>query len=379
MRADENIGEAKRILFVGKRYYTNRDAYTERFGRIYQLPYWWARSGHDVDLWLIDYHGREVASSRDEELRVETTPVLRWRFFARWLSASFSRWSKRRPDIIVASGDCYIGLLAYLAAVLCGARFVFDVYDRYDLFASYRKLPGFDPQTFLLRRADIVTFASVAVLDELSQQTRDAVLVPNGIDLSRFRPLSMRRSREQFDLPDGVPLIGYFGSMEVDRGVRDLIDAVAGLVDQGIAVCLVIGGKANSEINLEYPWVRYLGNLDYRQMPTVLASCDLLALPYRQSEFMDKGASCKIAEYIAAKRPVVATRTQNFVGNFPKQAAELEGLLATPGDAEDLGRCIVSQLSERRLVSLPDSVDWREISQQAQSALETEGDAEKAV
>lgn len=378
MRPDGRGGRPKRILFVGKRYYTNRDAYTERFGRIYQLPFCWAQMGHDVDLWLIDYHGRDADNTMDGTLAVETTPVFRWRFFARWVAASFSRWSKRRPDIIVASGDCYVGLLAYLAAVLCGAKFVFDVYDRYDLFDGFRRLPGFDPQAFLVRNADVVTFASVAVLDEMRELIRDAALVPNGIDLSLFRPLSIRDSRRQFDLPDDVPLIGYFGSMEVDRGVGDLIGAVAGLVDQGLALCLVIGGKANSEINLEYPWVRYLGNLDYKQMPTALASCDLLALPYRQSEFMDKGASCKIAEYIAVQRPVVATRTQNFVRNFPIQAVELEGLLATPGDAEDLRRCVLGQLSERRLVSLPKSTDWREISQRALASIEAEGTAEEA-
>ena len=367
-----------RILFIGKRYYTNRDAYTERFGRIYQLPYWWATSGHDVDLWLLDYHGGDVDQTRDETLTVETTPILRWRFFARWAAAGFSRWSRRRPDIIVASGDCYTGFVAYLAAVFCGAKFVFDVYDRYELFDGYRRFPGFDPQTFLVRKADAVTFVSVAVMDELRELTRDAALVPNGIDLNLFSPQSMRDSRKQFDLPDDVPLIGYFGSMEVDRGVGDLIDAVASLVDQGTALCLVIGGKANPEINLEYPWVRYLGNLDYKQMPTALASCDLLALPYRQSEIMDQGASCKIAEYIAVQRPVVATRTQNFVRNFPTQAVELDGLLATPGDAEELGRCILGQLSERRLVSLPKSVDWREISQRALASIEAEGTAEEA-
>ena len=367
-----------RVLFVGKRFYTNRDAYKERFGRIYQLPYWWAKASQEVDLWLVDYHGRNAAVTRDETLTVETTPVLRWRVLARWFSACFSRRRARRPDIIVASGDCYVGLLGYMVARIRRAKFVFDVYDRYDLFEGYRRLLGFDPQAFLLRNADVVLFASVAVLDELREQTKDATLVPNGIDLGEFKSQPMRESRKQLDLPDDVPLIGYFGSMEADRGVGDLIDAVAGLVEKGIALNLVIGGKANAEINLEYPWVQYLGNLDYKQMPTALASCDLLALPYRQSEFMDQGASCKIAEYIAVQRPVVATRTQNFVANFPTQASELDGLLATPGDAEDLRRCILGQLSERRLVSLPKGVDWREISEQVLDRLKAEVTAEEA-
>ena len=33
------------VLFIGKRYYTNRDALAERYGRIYQLPWNWANAG----------------------------------------------------------------------------------------------------------------------------------------------------------------------------------------------------------------------------------------------------------------------------------------------------------------------------------------------
>ena len=44
-----------RILFLGKRHYTNKDALAERFGRIYQLPRYWAAAGHDVRLRLLEY------------------------------------------------------------------------------------------------------------------------------------------------------------------------------------------------------------------------------------------------------------------------------------------------------------------------------------
>lgn len=358
-----------RILFTGKRHYTNRDAFTERFGRIYQLPYWWAEEGHSVDLWLIDYHGHEAASTRDGELRVESTPVLRGRFFARWVGACFSRWSQRRPDVIVASGDCYTGLVAYLAAVLCGAKFVFDVYDRYDVFEGYRRLPGFDPLSFLLRRAWLVTFASAKVLDDLKSLTRETLLVPNGVDLDRFRPLPMSESRKQFGLPETVSLVGYFGSMEPERGIEDLIAAVAGLVADGAAINLVIGGKADPDISFDYPWLHFLGNIPFEKMPAALASCDVLALPYRQGAFVDNASSCKIAEYIAVERPILATRSPNLTRNFPRQASQLSSLLATPGDVVELGSCLLSQLQQRRLVDMPSDMDWQSISKRTVGAI----------
>jgi glycosyltransferase involved in cell wall biosynthesis len=359
-----------RVLFIGKRFYTNRDAFTERFGRIYQLPYWWAQAGHDVDLWLIDYHGRDADQARDKALTVEATPVLRRRFFARWMSAIFSRWSKHRPDIIVASGDCYTGLVAYFAALLCGARFVFDVYDRYDVFEGYRRLPGFDPLSFLLRRSWVASFASAKVLDDLAPLTDRALLVPNGVDLDRFRPRPARESRQELGLPDGIPRVGYFGSMEPERGITDLIDAVALLRKRGVEIELLIGGQAHPDVDLDRPGVRYLGNIPFEKMPAALASCDLLALPYRQGAFVDNASSCKIAEYIAMERPIVSTRTPNLVQNFPEQAAQLDGLLATPGDVGDLAASLEAQLKARRLVDMPKGMSWQEISDTVLAAFE---------
>jgi hypothetical protein len=45
-QANQRIEDDLRILFLGKRYYTRRDALCERFGRIYQLPLQWHRAGN---------------------------------------------------------------------------------------------------------------------------------------------------------------------------------------------------------------------------------------------------------------------------------------------------------------------------------------------
>ena len=357
------------MQFIGKRFYTNRDAFTERFGRIYQLPYWWAQSGHEVSLWLVDYHGHAADAFDDEALAVETTPVFRWRFLVRFLRAFFGRWSSSRPDVIVASGDCYLGLLAWLVARASGAQLVFDVYDRYDVFAGYKRLPGLDPFTFLIRRADLTTFASAKVLDDFRSLARRSFLVPNGVDLGRFKPLPQRESRQALGLPDSPSLVGYFGSMEPERGISDLIDAIAALQKDSVDIRLVIGGKADPAVNLDHPWVIYLGNVEFANMPAALASCDVLALPYRAGAFVDNASSCKIAEYIAVQRPIVSTRSPNLTENFPRQAEQLEGLLAPAGDAVALAACLRAQLAERRLVDMPGDMDWLSISRNTLAAI----------
>ena len=61
------------ILFIGKRFYTNRDAYSEKFGRIYQLPYYWAKETK-TDLWLVDYHSKEKIKDQHDTLKMVILP-----------------------------------------------------------------------------------------------------------------------------------------------------------------------------------------------------------------------------------------------------------------------------------------------------------------
>lgn len=347
------------VLFIGKRFYTNRDALRERYGRIYQLPWHWAEAGIPTRLWLVDYHSWHTLSERDGALKAVSTPVRNLALFRHWLAGARAREGK--PDVVVASGDCYIGWLGWRIARRVRARFVFDVYDKYDEFAGYHKLPGFDLFASLLQNAAVRLFASRALLDELGRPDADC-LVPNGVDTVRFAPRDMRASRAAMNLPQEALLVGYFGSMEPDRGVSDLVTAVQLLRHQGVNVQLVLGGKPARGMDIGQAGVIYLGNVAYDRVPDALAACDLLAVPYRRSPFMDAGASNKIAEAIACSRPIVATRTPNLTANFSTQAAQLGSLLAEPSDPTSLARSIRLQAEQRLRVDMPSGMSWRDIA-----------------
>lgn len=349
------------VLFIGKRFYTNRDALRERYGRIYQLPWHWARSGVDARLWLVDYHTRESVSECDDGMSVVSTPLRNLALFRHWMSGAFLRGG--RPTTVVASGDCYIGWMGLRIARKLGARFVFDVYDKYDEFGGYRSPPGFDLFATLLEKADVRLFASRPLMGSLGRSASDC-LVPNGLDTERFQPRDMHASRDAMGLPDAGLLIGYFGGMEPDRGIADLIAAVGLLRGNGMDIRLVLGGKPGPGLDLEQPGILFLGNVPYQRMPDALAACDLLAVPYRRSPFMDAGASNKIAEAIACGRPLVATRTPNLVANFPIQARKLDPLLAEPANPESLARSIRKQAEARVLVDLPAGMGWSEIARE---------------
>lgn len=346
------------VLFIGKRFYTNRDALREQFGRIWQLPWHWAEAGIPTRLWLVDYHTRESIRTRSGHLTVTSLPALGFSTLRECLSSAFVQPA---PRLIVASGDCYIGMLGYLLARRLRARFVFDVYDKYDEFGAYRELPGLAPFPFLLKHADVRLFASQGLMQEMGQPATD-LLVPNGLDRSRFRPLDLQSCRQETGLPVDEHLVGYFGGMEPDRGVDDLVEAIALLRRDGLKIALLLGGKPPAGFDTARDGIRFMGNVPFARMPILLGCCDLLAVPYRRSAFMDAGASNKIAESIACGRPLVATRTPNLIHNFPDQARALEPVLANTGDPSDLARAIRTQLQQRILVDLPEGMDWPAIA-----------------
>jgi glycosyltransferase involved in cell wall biosynthesis len=348
----------------------------ERYGRIYQLPSFWAEAGLDTKLWLIDYHSRETVHEKAGNLEIDSTPVRALAFPKHWLYQYFAATEKY--DVIVASGDCYIGLAAYVLARRTRARFVFDVYDKYDEFGGYHSLPGFDLFSFLLKRADARLFASRALMRDLGNADHD-VLVPNGVDPRCFFPRAKEESRIALGLPPNALLVGYFGGMDPDRGATDLIAAVRLLRDEGMNIELLLGGKTVAGLDVRQPGVRYLGNVPYERIPIALSACDLLALPYRRSAYIDAAASCKISEAIACRRPLVATVTPNLVENFPSQARSLEGLLAATGDPVDLARVIRAQLRRRVLVDMPSGMSWSDISMNVANRLENMTQANKVL
>jgi len=361
-------GKSGGILFLGKRRYTGKDTWSERFGRIYQLPAAWARAGEDVRLWLVDYHSREKMHCREGSLAMRSTPIAGvsfWRMFVEQL--------RRRPGIVVASGDCYIGLIGWLLARLSGARFVFDIYDKYDAFAGYVRPLGFDLYGFLRRAADLRFFASRALAAAHAGDGRDERnrIVPNGVDPEQFCPLPRGACRDRLGLADDAILVGYFGGLEADRGVNDLVAAISCVRDSGRDVRLLVCGNAHPDTLLDRSWIDYRGAVPHKRMPYFINACDVVAVPYRSSPFMDMGSSCKIAEYLMCGVPLVATATPNFTSNFPEQAGQLGGRLARPGDSASMADAIMAQLAEPIVAVRPEGMSWSVIADRALDAMKS--------
>lgn len=341
------------ILFIGKRFYTNRDAYTEKFGRIYQLPYYWSKE-NKTQLWLIDYHSKEKVIAQDEQLQILSTPIFSLSFILFFFSSIF-----KKPKTIVASGDCYIGIFSLILAKIIGAKFIFDVYDKYDTFSGYRNLFVINIYQLLLKKSDLCLFSSQKLMDDSQNLCKHTILVQNGVNQNHFYPRDKITSRKELNLNGNDLYIGYFGSMEVERGIDDLIEAVKLVRNEGIDLKILLGGRKREDLNLDYNFINYLGNISFSKIPIVMACCDLLALPYRNSEFLDNASSCKIAEYISMEIPIVATATPNLLMNFKFNGREI---VAECNNPLDFSSKIKAQLWQKKIFFTISSFQWEDIA-----------------
>ena len=115
-----------RVLVLCKRHYTNRDLITDRYGRLFHLPYELGRLGNEVLVLAADYQSRSAPRTRADSVRFESIPLSVHRVvpFYRRVREAVRDFS---PDVIVASSDTQFVWLGKRLARLEGTPFAFDI------------------------------------------------------------------------------------------------------------------------------------------------------------------------------------------------------------------------------------------------------------
>ncbi len=75
-----------------------------------------------------------------------------------------------------------------------------------------------------------------------------STVVPNSVDLDRFRPADQEAAKEALGLPSSRPVVSYFGFIYPSKGFREFIEAAALLRERGLeASYLIVGGAVRGE------------------------------------------------------------------------------------------------------------------------------------
>jgi glycosyltransferase involved in cell wall biosynthesis len=109
---------------------------------------------------------------------------------------------------------------------------------------------GRDRRSELVRRA-IRRFATTSIAinhDVAGVFGVDSTVVPNSVDLDRFRPGDQEAAKAALGLPSERPVVSYFGFIYPSKGFREFIEAAAQLRDAGLAASyLIVGGAVRGQ------------------------------------------------------------------------------------------------------------------------------------
>jgi glycosyltransferase involved in cell wall biosynthesis len=109
---------------------------------------------------------------------------------------------------------------------------------------------GRDRRSALIRQAiHALATTSIAINRDVADVFGvGATVVPNSVDLHRFRPGDRAAVRAVLGLPADLPVVSFFGFIYPSKGFREFIEAAARLRERGVeASYLVVGGAVRGQ------------------------------------------------------------------------------------------------------------------------------------
>ena len=166
----------------------------------------------------------------------------------------------------------------------------------------------------VLEVADVATAPSEAARDSLLYGAKKPFhhpveVIPNGIDVERFRPdTPVPDWRARCGLPS-APLVTYLGRLTVDKGVHRFLDAVETAIPHTDLVAIVGGlgpeeGRVRERLAADPQLaarVRYVGPVAETEKAALLSQSDLFVLPSTSDT-----SSVALLEAMACGTPVIA-------------------------------------------------------------------------
>lgn len=216
--------------------------------------------------------------------------------------------------------------------------------------------PDFDGWAWRQKRAHWQFFAPVIacpsrwLADEVRASAlfggREIHVVPNPLDTAVFRPQPRAEARRQLGLPAGRTLLlfgAWAATADRRKGFHVLAESLARLRARGEAAetdLVVFGAAGEGRVQgFDTHWMGFIE--DEGAMSRLYSACDVFALPSLQDNFPNT-----LAEALACGLAAVASDT----GGIPDLVRPMEtGLLARPGDAEELAERLALLLRDAGL------------------------------
>jgi len=213
-----------------------------------------------------------------------------------------ARLSIRRPLVWVA---CPPGAAAVDRLDPVGV--VYQRTDRYECFRGVDTdlIRGYDG--YLKERADLTLFCSQLLYGEESAACRASAFIDHGVDFERFALAGVAGSKQDPSDTRTIPRprVGFIGGIDSHTFDPALFLDVARRLEH--VQFLLVGGCSLPNGWCVLPNVKLFGQRPYDEVAAYMAACDVLIMPWNQSEWIRACNPVKLKEYLAVGRPVVST------------------------------------------------------------------------
>lgn len=254
-------------------------------------------------------------------------------------------------DVIHAHSPALCGLAALYAARARRIPFVYEIrcfwedshFDREKSLNSFARYHlGRTLETHVVRRADATVGIARSLLRELEGRRippSKLFHVPNGVDNVRFVPRPRDNALASELGVNGLPTLGFLGTLFRWEGVAWLVRAASELHRRDVPFkLLIVGDGAESpdvrrsirENNAE-SFVSFVGRVPHDQVERYYSVMDVLVYPRLSIRLTELVTPLKPLEAMALGKPILGSS----VGGIRELIEpEVDGVLFEPGDIE---------------------------------------------
>jgi glycosyltransferase involved in cell wall biosynthesis len=275
-------------------------------------------------------------------------------------------------DVVVVRGGRVLGVPGVLAAHRLGKRIVLQPEvtgelsgEIYTWGTSFHRRwvrcalrPLVALRNLILSRADAFVAISRAIAAEMEVAgiaRERIVLIPHGVDTTRFRPAGAdekRLLRRRLGLPENEALVVFTGRLLRGKGIEVLLDAFQEMVAAGPGSRLVVVGSGDGQVLSVEDALRarvaggplarsvtFTGRVD--EVEDYLRACDVFAFP----SFFE-AMPLSVLEAAACGLACVASAVGGIVDVIEDGRS---GLLVQPGDAPSLSAALAGLVGDGEL------------------------------
>ncbi|MDO6691862.1 hypothetical protein Q4574_01140 [Aliiglaciecola sp. 3_MG-2023] len=324
----------KRILLIGNCFSSNMDISQNTQYRSYKLQEAFAEYGVEVKLVLINYKNTKCYISEHKKLCVLSAHPSKW-LKSRNLLRTFLATDK--PDVYWFTNGPIVAFISMIFINIFKKKIIYEVLDNYSTYYPKILFPITLLDKYIRKSALLCIYvtAELAKLDK-NKTTRRLVNI-NGYDPDIFTKMDKNVAREQLEIPAGVQVIGFAGSLDqrVNCNLEYLFESPK------FKNCIfVVASNSTAPEFINKSNVLFLGKMEMNQIPLLINSADIMLIPNRHDEFTKFCFPSKLMEYEGCEANYIYTPmnktvrkiSSGYESSFDMSifASDLEQLLNKP-------------------------------------------------